>query len=162
MYLGFVEGEPGAEVYTAATKRDQARIAHKDATMMVKRSPQLQKIIKSFKDNLHNIDSGSKFEPLGRDSDSMDGLNVHAAICDEVHAWKNRDMWDVLETGTGSRRQPLMLAITTAGYDRQSLCWQLHDYTEKVCAGIVDDDTFFGMVYTIDEGDDWENESNMV
>ena len=158
LFLGFAEGEPAAEVYTAATKRDQARIAYRDAAWMVKNSPPLRNKIKSYKDNLHSQQTGSKFEPLGRDSDSMDGLNIHAAICDEVHAWKNRDMWDVLETGTGSRRQPLMLAITTAGYDRQSLCYQLHDYTEKVVYDIVQDDSFFGVIYTVDEGDDWEDE----
>lgn len=157
--LAFVDGEPGAEVYTAATKRDQARIAHNDATKMVKSSPQLKKIITPYKDNLHNKADGSKFEPLGRDSDSMDGLNVHGAICDEVHAWKDRMMWDLLETATGSRRQPLILAITTAGYDRQSLCYQLHDYAEKVSLGIIEDDSFFGLIYTIDPGDDWEDEA---
>jgi phage terminase large subunit-like protein len=159
IYLAFVDGEPGAEVYTAATKRDQARIAHNDATKMVKSSPQLKKIITPFKDNLHNKQDGSKFEPLGRDSDSMDGLNVHGAICDEVHAWKDRLMWDLLDTATGSRRQPLIFAITTAGFDRQSLCYQLHDYAEKVAYGIVEDDSFFGLIYTIDEGDDWEDEA---
>ena len=158
--LAFVDGENGAEVYTASTKRDQSRIAHTDATNMVKSSPQLKKIITSYKDNLHNKANGSKFEPLGRDSDSMDGLNVHGAICDEVHAWKDRMMWDLLDTATGSRRQPLLFAITTAGYDRQSLCYQLHDYTEKVLYGVVEDDSFFGMIYTIDEGDDWEDEKN--
>jgi phage terminase large subunit-like protein len=159
IYLAFVDGEPGAEVYTAATKRDQARIAHNDATKMVKSSPQLKKIITPFKDNLHNKQDGSKFEPLGRDSDSMDGLNVHGAICDEVHAWKDRLMWDLLDTATGSRRQPLIFAITTAGFDRQSLCYQLHDYAEKVAYGIIEDDSFFGLIYTIDEGDDWEDEA---
>ncbi len=160
LYLMTADGEPGAEVYTAATKRDQARIAHRDATEMVKRSPQLRQLVSSFKDNLHAVASASKFEPLGRDADSMDGLNVHGAIIDEVHAHRNRDLWDVLETGTASRRQPLMLAITTAGFDRQSLCWQLHDYTEKLLARLVDDDSFFGTIYGLDEGDDWESESN--
>jgi len=79
-----------------------------------------------------------------------------------LHAWKTRDLWDVLETATGSRRQPLMLAITTAGVDRESLCYQLHDYTEKVVSGVVEDDTFFGVVYTLDEGDDWEDEGNWI
>lgn len=160
LYLAFVEGEPGAEVYSAATKRDQARISHRDATEMVKRSPQMKRMVGVFKDNLHSVQSSSKFEPLGRDSDSTDGLNIHGVIADEVHAWKTRDMWDVLETGTGSRRQPLMLAITTAGFDRQSLCWQLHDYAEKVASGVVEDDSFFGLIFTIDEGDEWEDEGN--
>lgn len=160
LLLSFVEGEPGAEVYTAATKRDQARIAHRDATEMVRRSPQLKQIIKVFKDNLHNVEMGAKFEPLGRDADSLDGLNVHGAICDEVHAWRGRDLWDILETATGARRQPLMLAITTAGFDRQSLCYQLHEYAIKVNNGLVQDDSFLGLIYGLDDGDDWEDEAN--
>ena len=92
----------------------------------------------------------------------MDGLNVHCVIADELHAWKNRDMWDVLETATGSRRQPLILAITTAGFDRQSLCFQLHDYAEKVNDGVVQDDSFFGIIYSLDEGDDWQDERNWI
>ena len=162
LYLMLADGEPGAEVYTAATKRDQARIAHRDATEMVQRSPHLKKICGTFKDNIYHEDTASKFEPLGRDSNSLDGLNVHAAICDEVHAWKTRDMWDVLETATGSRRQALMLAITTAGYDRQSFCYEQHEYTEKVLAGVVDDDTHFGVIYAMDEEDDWEDERNWI
>ncbi len=162
LFLMTVDNEPGAEIYTVATKRDQARISHKDATMMVQRSPQLAKILTVFKDNIHNKESGTKFEPLGRDSNSMDGLNVHGIIADEVHAWKDRHTWDVLETATGSRRQPLMIAITTAGYDRKSLCYQLHDYSEKVASGVVEDDSFFGLIYTLDEGDDWEDETNWI
>jgi len=92
----------------------------------------------------------------------MDGLNVHGAIVDEVHAHKTRDTWDKLETATGSRRQPLTFAITTAGYDRQSLCFQLHEYAEKVLDGVVEDDSFFGIIYSLDEGDDWEDEQNWV
>lgn len=159
LYLMLADGEPGAEVYTAAVKRDQARIAHKDATQMVKSSPQLSRLAGTFKDNIFSETTASKFEPLGRDSNSLDGLNVHGAICDEVHAWKTRDMWDVLETATGSRRQPLMLAITTAGYDRHSFCWSMHEYTEKVLEGTVEDDSHFGMIYTLDKDDDWEDEA---
>ena len=92
----------------------------------------------------------------------MDGLNIHGAVVDEVHAHKTRGTWDKIETATGSRRQPLIFAITTAGFDRQSLCWQLHEYAEKVLSGVVEDDTFFGIVFTLDEGDDWENEALWV
>lgn len=162
LYLFLADGEPGAEIYTAATKRDQARIAHSEATRMVKASPQLRKLVGIFKDNLHVEETASKFEPLGADADTMDGLNVHGAIIDELHAHKTRDTWDKLETATGSRRQPLVFAITTAGFDRQSLCWQLHEYTEKVLSGVVEDDSFFGIVFTLDEGDDWQDESNWI
>lgn len=158
-YLFIADGEPGAEVYSAAVKRDQARITHSEATRMVKSSPALRKRVTVFKDNLHIPNTASKYEPLSSDYNSLDGLNIHGAIVDEVHAHKTRDLWDVLETSTGSRRQPLMFAITTAGFDRQSLCFQLHEYTEKVLAGLVEDDSFFGIIYTLDPEDDWEDEA---
>lgn len=158
LYLMVADGEPGAEVYTAATKRDQARITHSEATRMVKASPALRKRVKTFKDNLHIPNSASKFEPLGKDADTLDGLNVHAAIIDELHAHPNREMYDILDTATGARRQPMMFMITTAGFDRRSLCWQMHEYTEKVLSGVIEDDSFFGIIFTLDEGDDWEDE----
>ena len=158
LYLMIADGEPGAEIYTAATKRDQAKIAHRDATEMVRLSPQLQQEVNIFKDNLHSVKTASKFEPLSRDYNSLAGLNCHGVIADEVHEWKTRDLWDVLETSTGARRQPLMLAITTAGYDRASFCWTLHDHTKKILDGTLDNDHFFGIIYSLDEGDDWENE----
>lgn len=155
LYLMVADGEPGAEVYSAATKRDQALIVHNEAARMVKGSPGLRKRIKIFRDNLHIEGTASKFEPLGADADTLDGLNIHAAIVDEIHAHRNRDVWDRLETATGARRQPLMLGITTAGYDRSSLCWELHEYLQKILEQSVVDDTFFGMIFSIDEGDDW-------
>lgn len=160
LYLFDADKEPGAEVYTAATKRDQARITHSEATRMVKKSRALRKRITVYKDNLHNEITASKFEPVGRDADSLDGLNVHGAIVDELHAHKTRELWDVLETATGSRRQPLMYAITTAGFNRQTICYELHDYTRKVLDGVIEDDSFFGIIFTLDEGDDWEDERN--
>lgn len=167
LYLLVADGEPGAEVFTAATKLDQAKIAHSEATRMVKSSPDLRKRVQVYRDNLSIANTASRFEPLGADSDTLDGLNVHGAIVDEVHAHKTRGIWDVLETGTGSRRQPLMYAITTAGFNRQSLCYQLHDYTEKVLSGVFQDDSFFGVIYTLDVDEsgkleDWEDERNWV
>jgi len=159
LYLMLADGEPGAEVYSIATKRDQARISHSEATRMAKSSPQLRKMVTIFKDNIHILDTASKFEPLGADSDTMDGLNVHGAVVDEVHAHKTRDTWDVIETATGSRRQPLMFAITTAGYDRETLCFKQHEYTQKILDGVLQDDSWFGMVYGLDEGDAFEDEA---
>ena len=102
-------------------------------------------------------------EPVGRDSDTLDGLNVHGGLVDELHAHPTGDMWDVLETATGARRQPLMAAVTTAGSDRQSICYQFHDYTEKVLASVVTDDAWHGMIYSLDRDgqgqlEDWEDE----
>jgi phage terminase large subunit-like protein len=155
MYLFAADGEQGAEVYTAATKRDQARIVHSEAISMVKSSVGLSRFIGVFKDNLSLIRTRSKYEPLGADADTLDGLNVHGAIIDELHAHKSRALWDVLGTATGSRRQPLIFAITTAGYDRQSICWEQHDYATKVLEGIIQDDSFFGFIAALDEEDDW-------
>lgn len=165
LYLAFADGEPGAEVYTAATKRDQARLCHKDAEQMVLNSPVLRRRFTVVRDNISDEWTMSKLETLARDSDSMDGLNVHGAIADELHAWKTRDMWDVLDTATGSRRQPMLLAITTAGFNRHTICWDQHEYCKKVLLGIIDDDDFFGMIFTLDlkeeaqEGDQFDDES---
>lgn len=158
LYLLDADGEPGAEVYTAATKRDQARITHGEATRMVKSSPSLRKRLRVLRDSITVPGTAGKFEPLGRDSDSMDGLNVHGAIIDELHAHKTRDLWDVLETGTGARRQPMMVAITTAGFNRQSLCFEMHELVTKILDGTAQNDDVFGIIYTIDPDDDWRNE----
>lgn len=162
LYLLDADGEGGAEVYSAATKRSQAKITFDEATRMVKSSPFLRRRIKTVRDNLHIMNTASKFEPLGRDADSMDGLNIHGAIVDELHAHKTRDVWDVLETATGARRQPLMFAITTAGFDRQSVCWEMHEYSQKLLERLVVDDSFFGIIFAIDEEDDWEDERTWV
>jgi phage terminase large subunit-like protein len=157
LYLLVADGEPGAEVYSAATKRDQARITHGEATRMVKASPPLSRMVRSFRDNLHVPQTGAKFEPLSADSDTMDGLNVHGALIDELHAHKTRGVVDVLDTATGARRQPMIFEITTAGYDRDSVCWEHHEYTRQVLEGTVHDDAWFGFIATIDEGDDWHD-----
>lgn len=167
LYLMVADGEPGAEVYTAATKRDQARISHAEATRMVKASQPLRKRITIHRDNLFIDGTASLFKPLGADSDTMDGLNVHGAIVDEVHAHKSRGTWDALDTATGSRRQPLLFGITTAGFNRQSICWELHQYTEQVLSGAIRDDSWFGIIFTLDrdddgEIDDWDDESNWI
>lgn len=155
LYLFAADQEPGAEVFTAATKRDQARIVHGEAVNMVRMSPGLQRFIQVFKDNLSMTRTNSKYQPLGADADTMDGLNVHGAIIDELHAHKNRSLWDVLETATGARRQPLLFAITTAGFDRTSICWQQHDYGEKVLDRIIEDDAYFAYIACLDAQDEW-------
>ena len=151
------DGEAGAEVYAAATKYDQAKLVHTEAKRMVRSSAQLKQHIQVWKQAITVESTNSTFVPLGRDHDSLDGLNVHCAIVDEVHAHKHRDLWDVLETGTASRRQPLIFAITTAGFDKQSLCYELRDYSTKILDNIIEDETFFCLIYTIDDDDDWED-----
>lgn len=166
LLLTGADKEGGAEVYSVATKLEQARISHSAATMMVRKSQELSDVFKVFKNNLHIPETGSKFEPLGSDSKTLDGLNVSGGLVDELHAHKTRELWDVLITATGARRQPLIFSITTAGFNKQSICWEQHDYTEKILEGMINDESHFGIIYTLDlaenDGevdDDWEDES---
>ena len=170
LYLLDGDGEPGAEIYSVATKHDQAMISHSEATRMVKSSALLRDHIRIYRNNLHVESTASKFEPVGRDTSTLDGLNVHGALIDELHVHKTRDAWDVMDTATGARLQPLMIAITTAGFDKQSICWEQHSYTERILTGVdhpdvgVTDDTYFGIIYTLDEGEEegWDNEDIWV
>lgn len=155
LYLLVADGEAGAEVYSSATKKDQAKIVHDTAVAMVKRSPGLRRVVKSFRNNLHCPRLGSKFEPLGADSQTLDGLNPHGNIVDEVHAHRDRGVWDVLDTAMGARRQPLTWAITTAGtYEPESIGWVQHDHAVKVLEGTLEDDAFFAFIAAADPEDD--------
>ena len=162
LYMTFADGEPGAETYSAATKKEQALIVHGEATRMVRATPELSKIIQTYKNNLSRMETHQKFEPLGADEDTLDGLNVHCGVIDELHAHRNRGVYDVIATGTGARRQPLIYSITTAGIDQTeaSICWELHCYAEQVLRGVIQDDQFFATIYAMDEGDDWQLERN--
>lgn len=162
IYLTYADGEAGAEVYSVATKRDQARLCHNDALQIIKNSPALKNVFTVLRDNISIESTASKFEPLGRDSSSLDGLNVHGAIMDEVHAWKIRMLWDVIETATGARQQPLIVAITTAGFNRQTICWDLHVYLKKILSGLIVDDEFFGMIFTLDDEAELDDESAWI
>lgn len=153
LYLFCADREAAAEVFTAATKRDQARLSHGDAVEMARRSPALARRIEFFKDNLTIPKYASRFVPLGSNVDTTDGLNVSAAIVDEIHRHKTRDLWDVLEYGTAARRQPLMLGITTAGAE-DGFCYELREHAVKVLEGTLEDPTLFAYIAEPDEGDD--------
>ncbi len=158
------DGEAGAEVYSAATKRDQAKIVHEEAKRMVRKSPCLRDVVTVLANVLAIEATDSTYKPLGADADTLDGLNPHGVIVDELHAHKTRAVWDVMESATGGRTSPLTLGITTAGSsgDQESIYWELKQYTLKVLAGVVDDDSWFGVIYTLDEGDSWEDESTWI
>lgn len=171
LYMLVADGEQGGEVYTAATKLDQARIAFHDARTFAERSPALKRELGVLTRNIHHLATSSKMEALSSDHHTMDGLNVHCAICDELHAWETGELANILETGMGSRRQPLMLFITTAGMEGNSYCLEVRDYAEKVLNRVVEDDSFFGIIYTLDSEDQeqdpdkpawWTNESAWV
>ncbi len=159
IYLFEFDGEGGAEVYTAATKMDQAKITHAEAVRMVESSPLLRRHIGVRLNELYNPRPGraDKFVPLGRDSKSLDGLNPHGAILDEVHAHPTSEIYDVIKSGLGARRQPLIWEITTAGFDLSSFGYSQHEYAEKVLEGVFDDDEFLAIIYTVDDPAKWDD-----
>lgn len=161
LYLFAADKEPGAQVYTAATKLEQAKITHAAAEMMVAKSPHLRQLIKNHKNKLFIPGTANKFIPLGADANTQDGLNVHGAIIDELHAHPSRGLWDVIDTARGSRLRSLMHAITTAGFNQDgSICLEQRNYLIQILEGQVEDESFGGAIYTLDDGDDWFDEGN--
>ena len=162
LYMLSLDGEPGAECYTLATKKDQAKIVFGDAVKMIPPAMR-EKWFRERYNQLHFERASSKLEPLSADSKKLDGLNPHFACADEIHEWPDRALWDVIEDGMGARRQPLLVGITTAGYDRQSFCYTLRktavSLAEDGGAGNFKVDSFFGFIAGADPEDakDWRN-----
>lgn len=159
LYLCFADGEPGAQVYSAATTGEQAREVFDVAREMVNRDSEFRSRfgVTVGKHDVTCPETASSFKILNAEASTQDGLNVHGAVVDEVHAHKKRDLWDVIESADGARSQPLISAITTAGKDTGGICFELRSYTIKVLEGTHHDETWFGVIYTIDEGDDWKD-----
>lgn len=161
LYALIADGEQGAEVYSVATKRDQAKLVFDLAKRAASRVPDLAELIEVYAFSLVCQDTFSKFEAASADATTLDGLNPHAALCDEVHKWKGRALWDVLETGMGAREQPLLWAITTAGEEgEQDVYGQEHNHTVQVLEGVVQDDARFGFIACLDPGDEWTDPAN--
>ena len=159
LYGMMADSEPGAQVYAAAAKMDQARILFQDAVNMVRQSPALDaRITPSGVNPVFNLadrGTGSFFRPLGRDTGKTgSGLRPHFVLVDELHEHPDRGTLELLERGFKFRRQPLVLMITNSGSDRTSVCWEEHDLAVKVAAGDIEDDTTFSYVCALDEGDD--------
>lgn len=128
------------------------------AKRMVEAEPRLKRRCKIYRRAITVEASGSSYHVLSSDAPRHHGKNSHGILFDELHVQPNRELWDTMSTSTGARRQPILLAITTAGFDRNSICWEQHDYAEKVREGIVDDPTFLGLIYAAHEDDDWLDE----
>jgi len=155
LYMLYADGEPGAEIYSAAGDKDQAKLIFDIGRGMVESHPQLLQRAKLYKDAIVIEETGSAWKVLSSEAYTKHGLNASAILFDEVHTQPNRELWDVLTTSTGARTQPLTLGITTAGHDRHSLCWELHDYALKVRDRIFDDPEFLPLVYAADEERDF-------
>ncbi len=161
LYLGFADGEPGAEVYSAATTRDQARIVFDDAKQMCLRDRDMQRTLglSVLEHSVSQAGTASVFRALSAEGSTLDGLNVHGAIIDEFHAHKSRAVYDVIDTARGAREQSMLWAITTAGTDRSGICYERRTHVTKILQGHATDDRVFGIIYTLDDGDDWTDES---
>lgn len=175
LYLVAADDESGAQVYSFATKKEQAKIVWSTAAAMMQREPDFGQLgLQANKSSIYNTETNSKFEPLARGFDSLDGLNTHGFIADELHAQKDRGLYDVVDSSTGARSQPLGFAITTAGSDRAGVCYEQRSYAcmilnttlhahdgmgYKVAGEVAVDDTVFCIIFTLDEGDDWADET---
>jgi phage terminase large subunit-like protein len=165
-YLQSMDGEIGAEVYAVATTRAQAMTVFKPAfdniKRWVRRSPGIARSFKVFSGlNQEKVEMDtSVFAPLPAMAENLDGLNPSAILFDELHAQKTRDVWDVMESALGARAQPLLSAITTAGFILDGICTEVRGYLVSVLEGKRQDDSFFGYVYTLDPHDDPFDERN--
>lgn len=155
LFLTVADGEPGAEVYSAAADKEQAMIVFEEARRMAQQSPEILAKCEVMTKAIVVPETTSVYRVISADAFTKHGFNAHGIIFDELHAQPNRDLYDVLTTSTGSRRSPLTVAITTAGYDKNSICWELHDYAIKVRDGIIDDPTFLAVIFAADPDDDW-------
>lgn len=164
LYMLTADQEGGAEVYSLATTRDQARIVFGDAQTMARRSPGFRRrfSVEVGAHNMHVLASGSKFEALSAEGSTLDGLNIHFGCIDELHAHKTRTVYDVVETGTGKRDNSLLWVITTAGSNRAGICYEVRNFVTKLLDGVFEDDTQFGIIYGLDDGDDWTSENALI
>ena len=137
------EGEYGAEVYSCAAAKDQARIVFDVAKAMVEADPHLAKVLKVYRNVIEYPKTGSVYRVLSADADLQDGLNPSFVCFDEVHRQPNGDLWAIMSNAISTRPKALILGITTAGHDRDSLCYKLYDYGKRVSSGEVEDETFF-------------------
>lgn len=153
-YFFIADGEEGAEVYAGAVTRDQARLVWTNIQNLTKHSIFAKKIT-YFTHNLSIKSTNSKCEPLSSDAKSLDGLDTHFASLDELHAHPTREVHDLLADSIGARPQPLILIITTAGFNQTGICYETREYLTQILKGTIQDDSFFGIIYTLDTKKDW-------
>ena len=155
LYMLIADNEPGSEVYSTATKKDQARIIFDETLNMVQQSPELNRFVKKRKTDLYFPMAMSKFQPLGKNSDTLDGLNAHCVIMDELHSVKDRNLYEVMKQSQAARRQPLTVIITTAGTVRECIFDDIYAYACGITDGTFKDDTFLPIIYELDRREEY-------
>lgn len=158
LYMFYADNEPGAEIYSAATKLDQAKQIWDEAAAMVASGP-LKKYIKRYVNSLWVPETKSKFKALAADAKTMDGLNTHCGLIDELHEHPDGKVWEKLKTSTGSRRQALLLGITTAGVGHESFCYKQRLTAERILKRDIENESFFCFIACIDDKTKWEDEA---
>ena len=159
LYLLAFDNEPGAEIYGAAADREQASVVFREAASMVRASPKLSRVLEVI-DSRRTIayrNAASFYRVLSADAFRAEGLNIHGLLFDELHAQKDRRLWDALRYGGAAREQPLLVSITTAGFDRRSICHEQYRYAKQVLANWQHDPTFFPCIYEMEEDADWKD-----
>lgn len=157
LYALYCDGELGAQVINAAADREQAALCFDAAKTMVENESLLLNRSTLYRRAIVVPNTGSSYKVISSEAGTKHGLNCSYIGADELHAWNDRELWDVLTTSTGARKQPLTVVTTTAGYDRHSICFELWDYAIKVRDGIIEDDAFYPVLFAADEDDDWSH-----
>ncbi len=157
LYMLMADGEGGADIFSVATKKDQANLIFDETHNMIKQSEHLSKHMRKRKADLFFEATLSRFQALGKNSDTLDGLNAHLVIMDELHGIKDRNLYEVMQQSQSARRQPLMVMITTAGTVRESIYDDMYDYATKIVDGIIEDNTFLPLLYELDNKDEWKD-----
>lgn len=164
-YMLTKDGEGGAEVYSVATKKEQAKIVWDESNRMIRKSPALSSRVRRLVNGIFYDKTESVFKALASDSNSLDGLNAHFVIADEVHAWKDKNLLDVMYDSMSAREQPLLLETSTMGTIRESVFDNEYQYAEQIIQGYEGknetvDETILPIIYELDSPDEWQNEES--
>ena len=167
LYMMIADGEGGAECYSVATKKEQAKIIWGEAKNMILQSPDLKKRVRCLTNVLAYDKTNSTFKPLSSDSNTEDGLNIYSADCDEIHAWKGIDLYNIVADGISARDEPLILMTTTAGFIREGAYDLKYAEAESVINGLYDkdgykDDAFLPVIYELDNREEWTDETKWI
>ncbi|MBQ4030171.1 MAG: terminase large subunit [Bacilli bacterium] len=157
-YMLTCDGEGGAEIYSVATKKDQSRIVWEEAKRMIKKSPDLARKIRCLIGGIYYDKTDGIFRALASDSNSLDGLNAHLVIADEVHAWKDKNLLDVMYDSMSARTQPMLLETSTMGTVRQNVFDVEYEYASQVIDGTIQDESLLPIIYELDDEKEWVNE----
>lgn len=157
LYVMFCDGEAGAEIYSAAADREQASLVFSAVAGMVRAEQELAEHCKIYQKAITIESRNTMYKPISRDANTKHGFNAHLVVVDELHAQPDRELVDVLETSMGARTQPLMIYLTTADFDRPSICNEIYQYGGHVRDGLITDATFLPVIYEAKVEDDWKD-----